>query len=341
MPKSIKIKNTIIGEEYLTFLIAEMACAHQGDVEIALDLIDVAVKANVNAVQLQMFKKEAYMNPMYSGWDLCVDLELSFEEWLKVIAKIRQSDLLFFAAAYDIEMVRFCVDNNVDAFKIHSADLSNIEVLKAIAKTGKPIFLSTGASKFKKIEEALNVLRKNGVEDIVLMHGYQAFPTKIEETHLNFIRTLENKFDLNVGFYDHVDGGSILAKIVPIMAIGYGAQVIEKHFIMSREDKGIDYESSLDPPNFIEFVKILREAEKAIGSKEIREFTEDEINYRKICKKSIVAKVDISKGQKITKDKVMFVRSNPGIPPIEFEKIKGKIAKNDIKKYHNLTNNDF
>ena len=238
-------------------------------------------------------------------------------------------------------MFNFLIDQDVDAFKIHSSDISNPEMLIAIAKSKKPIFLSTGASKIEELKKAINILRKNNTKDIILMHGYQGFPTKLEDTHLKYISTLQKLFGLNVGFYDHVDGGSPLAKIIPIMAIGYNAQVIEKHFILTREKKGIDYQSSLDAENFIDFVNLFRESEMGIGTDKIREFTESELKYRAYAKKCIVAIVDISKGIKISRDKVEFLRNGIGISPDEFEKIKGKIAKRNIKQYHNLSYEDF
>ncbi|GAH08591.1 unnamed protein product, partial [marine sediment metagenome] len=229
---------------YPTFLIAEMACAHQGNINDASDLVDIAVKAKTDAIQLQVFKKEIYMSPIYKDYGLITQLELSQEEWIRVIDLIKKENILFFAAGYDVESVRLLINKEVDAFKVHSSDLSNPEVLKEVAKSKKPIFLSTGASSFEEIKDALNFLKKNGSDNIILMHGYQGYPTQLEDTNLNYIKTLKRVFGLNVGFYDHVDGGSILAKIIPIMAIGYGAQVIEKHFILTREDKGVDYQSS-------------------------------------------------------------------------------------------------
>jgi len=341
MTEPIQIKKKKIGKGFPTFLIAEMACAHQGKIENACDLVDVAVKAKADAIQIQVLKKEAYMSPTYKDYELITRLELTQDEWLKVIDLIKKEDILFFAAGYDVESIKFLVVNDVDAFKIHSSDSSNPEVLKEVARSQKPIFLSCGASKIEEIKEAINFLRKNGTKEIVLMHGYQSFPTKLKDSHLNYIKTLERIFGLNIGYYDHVEGGSLLSKIIPIMSIGYGAQVIEKHFILNREEKGIDYESSLDSKNFIEFGKILRDCEQAIGVSEIRDFTEGEINYRAYCKKSIVLKKEISKGSKISRDDVMFVRSHPGILPVKFKEIEGKIAKKDLKKFHNLTFEDF
>lgn len=341
MVPTIKIKNKNIGEGCPTFIIAEMACSHQGDVNVACDLINIAIEANADAVQIQVYKKENYMNPAYKDWDLASRLELSQMEWSQVIDIIKKHDILFFAAGYDVESIQFLVEKGVDAFKIHSSDTSNPEILEEMGKTKKPIFLSCGASKIEEIYETIKILREFGTEKLILMHGYQGFPTKIEDTHLKYIKTLEKIFDLNVGFYDHIDGGSILSKIIPIMAIGYGAKVIEKHFIMTREDKGIDYESSLNPDDFIEFIKLLRESEKAIGSENVRDFTDGELWYRDYCKKSIVAINDINEGTEITKKDVMFVRSDPGIPPDRFPKIQGKKAKKKIRQYENLTFDDF
>ena len=341
MTEPIQFKKKKIEKGFPTFLIAEMACAHQGDVEKACDLVNTAIKAKVDAIQLQVFKKEIYMSPIYKDYELITRLELSQTEWSRVIKLIKNANILFFAAGYDIESISFLIKNEVDAFKVHSSDISNPEVLETVAKSKKPIFLSCGASDINEIKKAINFLKEKGTDNIVLMHGYQAYPTKVEDTHLNYIKTLERISGLNVGFYDHVDGASILSKIIPIMAIGYGAQVIEKHYIITRENKGIDYQSSLDSENFIQFSKKLRECEKAIGSKTIRNFTEGELNYRIHCKKSIVANCDIPKGEKITRNRVMFVRNTPGIPPDKFAEINGKVAKKDIKKYQNITNDDF
>ncbi|MHA1641605.1 MAG: N-acetylneuraminate synthase family protein, partial [Promethearchaeota archaeon] len=235
MINPVKINEKIIGEDYPTFLIAEMACAHQGIVENACDLVDIAVKARADAVQIQVFKKELYMSPLSKDYNLITRLELSQGDWSKVIDLIKENEILFFAAGYDIESIRFLIKKGVNAFKIHSSDTSNPEILREVAKSKKPVFLSCGASRIVEIKNAINFLKSNGAKEIILMHGYQAYPTKIENTNLNYIRTLEKIFGLNVGFYDHVDGNSILAKIIPIMSIGYGAQVIEKHYILNRE----------------------------------------------------------------------------------------------------------
>ncbi|KKN24012.1 hypothetical protein LCGC14_0899100 [marine sediment metagenome] len=341
MIKQVEIRHKVIGQGYPPFLIAEMACAHQGDVENACDLVNVAIKANADAIQLQVFKKETYMSPIYKDYDLITNLELSQNEWSRVIELIKEKDILFFAAGFDVESIKFLIEQGVDAFKVHSSDISNPEVLKEVGRSKKPVFLGCGASKIGEIKKGIDFLKKNGTTDIILMHGYQGFPTKIEDSHLNFIKTLERAFNLNVGYYDHVDGGTILANISPIMAIGYGAQAIEKHFILTREDKGIDYESSLDQEDFISFCEILRTSGKAIGSEKIRDFTEGELKYRAYCKKSIIAVDNISKGSKITRGKVMFLRGDPGIPPNKFKNIEGKLAKREISKYHNLTYDDF
>ncbi len=341
MIKPIKIKGKIIGEDFPTFLIAEMACAHQGDVENACKLAEIAINAKADAVQTQIFKNELELTPLHEDWDLNAKLELSFSEWESVIKIIRNSQSLFFSSAYDLEGVKFLIEQDVDAFKIHSADVSNPEMLRAVAMSKKPIFLSTGASKIHEIKKAIDVLKNNGTQDIILMHGYQGFPTKISDSNLKFMKTLEKLFGLNIGFYDHVDGGSILSKIIPIMAIGYGAQVIEKHFIISREEKGIDYQSSLDAQNFIEFVNMSRESETAIGTEKIRDFTGGELKYREYAKKCIVAIKEIPKDTIISRNLVGFLRNGLGISPDEFEKFEGKTAKRDITQYENLRYDDF
>ena len=163
------------------------------------------------------------------------------------------------------------------------------------------------------------------------MHGYQAFPTKIEESNLEFLKTLKEKFGQPVGFMDHVDGSDPLSQILPLVAIGFGASVIEKHITLDRKAKGIDYESALEPPAFKEFVSKVRKMEQAIG-KGVCNFSEDEKQYRKRMKKSIVAREAIPKNVTIKREMVAFKRGREGISPMEVEKIIGKKSKTMIQK---------
>jgi sialic acid synthase SpsE len=153
---------------------------------------------------------------------------------------------------------------------------------------------------------------------------------------LRFLKWLEEKFNLHVGFADHVDGGLELCSTVPLLAVPYGAVVLEKHFTIDRKLKLVDYQSAMNPDEFKNFIRNLRFIEKALGTYGPHKLSEDELNYRKRVKKNIVATTDIKKGEKITEKMIAFKRSKPGISPLEVKKVVGKIARRDILKNENI-----
>lgn len=336
MTKSINIKNKRIGEGFPTFIIAEMACAHNGDLDQALKLVDVASESGADAIQLQLFSVKDYIVPSHPGYEIVKKLELTADQWEKIIERVKKHNIILFVAAYDRPSVDLAVKNGVDSFKIHSQDLSNPYLTQYIASKGKLITLSTGASTVGEIERGIDFLKKGGCSDIVLMHGYQNFPTRIEEVNLLFMGYLKEKFHLPVGYQDHTDGNDPLSMILPLISLGFGANVIEKHYNLDRGKKGIDYQSALDPHELKDFVANLKQAEKAFGTGKPKPFTADEERYRKDGKKNIVSVRDLAEGQKISFEDIVFVRSAPGIPPTEADKIVGKKAKRAIAKHENV-----
>ncbi|MHA1482923.1 MAG: N-acetylneuraminate synthase family protein, partial [Candidatus Heimdallarchaeaceae archaeon] len=176
-----------------------------------------------------------------------------------------------------------------------------------------------------------------GNDQIMLMHGFQSYPTKLEDVHLKFIPTLEKLFDFQMGFADHTDGGSDMALMVPLLALPFGITFLEKHITHDREKKCEDFESALNPDDFNKFVSYVREAEKTLGKSSMREFSKDELEYRKVSKKRVVANEDIKEDEKITRDKITFKRANEGLYAGEVEKIIGRVAKEEIKKDEPLT----
>jgi len=334
--KEIKIKNKMIGDGQPIFVIAEMACAHNGDVGQALELVDIAAESGADAIQLQIFSVKDYIVPSHPGYEVVKKLEMPADQWRRIFDRAKKHDIILFVAAYDRPSVDLAMENGADAFKIHSQDLSNPYLTEYLASKGKLITLSTGASTVEEIEKGIDFLKKGGGNDIVLMHGYQSFPTRIEEANLRFMGYLKEKFGLPVGYQDHTDGNDPLAIILPLVALGFGANVLEKHYNLDRSKKGIDHQSALDPKELKDFVAYLRQIEKSFGQGRPKSFTPDEERYRKDGKKNIVSSKDIQKGQKISFEDIMFVRSAPGIPPTEADKIVGKKAKRAIAKHENV-----
>jgi sialic acid synthase SpsE len=337
MNKKITIKGKTIGVGFSPYIIAEMACAHDGIEEKALKLIDAAVAAKVDAVQLQFFVPDETVTPNHPVYDVVKRIAFNNEQWKRIFDHARKSGLAVFVCTYDVPSVKLAVEYGADAIKLNSADLSNPDVLTAVAASGKPFTLGTGASTLDEISNGLNYAAAHGAQNVILMHGVQNFPTLVEDLNISRVELLRDVFDMPVGYHDHTDGDDPFGKIVDLVAIGLGACVIEKHITLDRKEKGIDYQAALEPAEFIPFVQHIHRAYVAYGTRELRPFTESDIRYRKFQKKSVVAAEGIKAGQTINRENVRFIRNvEPGLAPINFPDIEGKKAKRDFQPFENI-----
>lgn len=337
--KKIRIGNKLIGEGEPCFIIAEAGVNHNGDIKLAKKLIDVAKETGADAVKFQSFKAESVVvkdaqkagyqketTGEGSQYEMIKSLELSKEEFGELAEYARKKDIMFLSSPFDKESVDLLHELDVPAFKIGSGEITNFPLLRYVAKKGKPIILSTGMSTLGEVEEALNVIRSEGVKDIILLHCVSNYPAKIEEVNLRAMQTLKCAFKLPVGFSDHT-----LGITVPIAAVALGACVIEKHFTLNRNLPGPDHKASLEPNELKEMIKAIMDVEKALGDG-IKQPTADEEEIKKVARRSIVAKVDIPEGVIIMKDMLDIKRPGIGIEPEHIERIIGKRAKVNIKK---------
>lgn len=342
MKKQVEIRSNRIGAGCPVYIIAEMACAHDGDVSKAIKLVDSAVNAGADAIQLQFFRSDETVVPAHEVFSVIQRIEFSEEQWKTIIAHARKSDIAVMICTFDLPSVHAAVKLGADAIKLNSADLSNPDVVGAVAKSGLPFTLGTGASFDEEIQSGLNMAVANGAQQIILMHGVQNFPTKTEDLNIRRVKYLQDKFGIPVGYHDHTDGSDAFAPIVDLVAIGMGAHVIEKHITIDRSEKGIDYQASLEPEEFRAFVANIRRAEIALGKAEKTELSESDLRYRKFQKKSIVAAHDIAEGHVLSRDDVRFIRNvNPGLPPVELQHLLGKRAKQAIPKFDNIMTEHF
>lgn len=335
--RRVKIGNKVIGNSEPILTVAEMACSHDGSLKVAKKLVDAAVSAYADVIQVLIFARDYCISPNHEVYDLARKLELRDEDWIELFDYIKKFDIFCSAIVEDMHSAELASRLGPDMFKIHSCDLLNPELIRYVAQLGKPISITVGAASLSEIERAVSTIRKEGNEDIMMMYGYQNYPTKTRGVNLRYISSLKQIFHLPVGYSDHTDGDSEMAMILPMLAIPYGASILEKHITLDRSLKGTDYESSLNPDEFKRFVKYVRMVEEAIGDGAKREFTDDEVTYRRISRKSIVASKDIKKGERITRSMLAFMRSKPGLAPIEADRILGLFAKKKIKKYQNIT----
>lgn len=339
----ITINEKVIGKGSRPYIIAEMACAHNGSVEAAKKLINASVNAKADAIQLQFFRAESTVTPNHEAYKILCKIEFSDYEWKELVEYSSDQGIDVFVCTYDKPSVELAVELGVDGIKLNSADLSNPEIVIGVAESGIPFTLGTGASTLEEIAEALRIAEMNGAENIVLMHGVQNFPTKNEDLNISRIELLQSVFgNIPVGYADHTVGGDSFGLYVDLIAIGLGATLLEKHITLDRSEKGIDYQAALEPEEFKKYVEVMHKGQVAYGSKNIKAFSESEIMYRKFQKKSIVAARDILKGEKIVREDVTFLRNKePGLSPDKLAFVIGKKIIRNINRNDNLLISDL
>ena len=348
--KSVKLNNKTISEKSKPFIIAEVGVNYYDiakkeniePIEAAKLMVKEAANVGADAIKFQTYKAEKLVSkysPAYwdttkestkSQYELFKKYNKFGEEEYRELAKYaKEKKIIFMSTPFDEEAVDF-LDTLMPVFKISSSDITNIPFIKYIAKKQKPIFLSTGASTIEEIKDAVNVIEKQGNNQIVIMHCILNYPTKYEDANLGMIKHLKKVFpDYLVGYSDHTLPDSSM--LVLTTAILLGAKVIEKHFTLDKSLPGNDHYHSMDLEDLRRFIDNLELLEKIIG-KEIKEPLESESSARKYARRSIVAKIDIPEDTLITGDMITFKRPGTGISPKFLDKIIGKKAKRDIKK---------
>lgn len=321
-----------------TYVIAEIGVNHNGDINLAKKMIDAAKDAGADAVKFQTFKSENLVSTYAekaeyqkvttgsdeSQLDMIKKLELSFEDFKELAAYCKKSGIAFASTPFDFESIRFLNTIDMPFWKIPSGEITNLPYLIEIAKTKKPVIMSTGMSSLEEIYAAINVLKKYGTKEITLLHCNTAYPTPYQDVNLKAMQTLRDAFNLPVGYSDHTKGIE-----VPIAAAALGAVVLEKHFTLDRNMEGPDHKASLEPDELKQMVASVRHIEAAIGSAD-KTPTESEIINRDIARKSIVAKTAIKAGELFTEDNITVKRPGNGISPMKWFEVLGKTAPRDF-----------
>jgi len=338
MMKKIKAGNKLIGEKEPCFIIAEAGVNHNGDIELAKKLVDMAKDAGADAVKFQTFhaKEIVSLNTKKAGYqyrtkektqyEMLKNLELSFDEFRELKKYCDNSNIEFISTPYDIKSVEFLNEIGVKRFKVASADLINKPLIEAIAKTKKQIILSTGMATLGEIERTISLIYNLGNRNIILLHCTTSYPTSYCQVNMNILNTLKNSFDLTIGYSDHTTGIE-----VPIMAVTMGAKVIEKHFTLDHTMEGPDHFASLEPSELKKMVKAIRNVEKSFGSKR-KEITDNEKKNIFYMRRSIHASVDIKKADIMKDNNIKITRPFNGIEPWFIGVVLGKKVKNNIKK---------
>ncbi len=323
------------------FIIAEAGVNHNGSVDLAKQLIDVASISGADAVKFQTFKAENLVarntqkadyqkqttDASESQFDMIKKLELDVETHKELIAYCQEKDIMFLSAPFDHESINLLSDLRLQIFKIPSGEITNLPYLRHIGSLDKQVILSTGMSNLGEVEDALNILINAGTskDNITVLHANTMYPTPMKDVNLNAMLTIQKEFGVDIGYSDHTLGIE-----VDIAAVAMGASCIEKHFTLDKTMDGPDHKASLEPEELKAMVSAIRNIEKALGSNEKKPSPSEIVNID-IARKSIVASQSIKKGDKLTSENITTKRPGSGINPMQWDKIIGTPSKKDYQ----------
>jgi len=320
-------------------IIAEAGVNHQGRVDIAKKLIEVAAKSGADIVKFQTFKPEKLVSrhAKKAGYqiettgsdetqlDMLQQLLLAMSSYPELISYCKEHEIQFLSTPFDFESINFLIQQDIPFWKIPSGEITNLPYLIRIAKTHKPVVLSSGMSNMDEIKAAVSVLQKNGTDRISVLHCTTEYPAPFESVNLLAIKTLQKELGLPIGYSDHTLGIE-----VSIAAVAMGAVIIEKHFTLDKTMEGPDHIASLEPDELARMVAAIRNIEQAMGSG-VKQITDAEIGNIDVVRKSIVASNKIKKGEQFTEENITTKRPGTGLSPMLWYSILGKTAIRDFE----------
>lgn len=334
--KPVRIGDRLIGPGYPCFIIAEAGVNHNGDMQIAHKLIESAYQAGADAVKFQSFIAEDLVTATApkaqyqiettkdSGaqFNMLKALELSSAQQTDLKHHCESLGIIYLCTPYEETSLAMLDKMDIAAFKVASTDTTNTPFLRRMAASGRPVLLSTGFSTMGEIEEAVFALRDGGlVDNVALLHCTAEYPAPVEEVNLRAMASLQQAFSCPVGFSDHTPGIGVTP-----WAVAVGAQLIEKHFTLSRDMVGPDHRASLEPLELAELVRTVRQIEKALGDG-LKRPMPSEIANKTRMQKSLVARHDIEMGSQITLEDLTCKRPATGLPPSWLWRVVGKRSK--------------
>ena len=319
------------------YIIAEAGVNHNGSIEIAKRLVDVAVDAGVDAVKFQTFKADTIVTASAkkaeyqqhttgsdeSQYEMLKRLELSEQNHFELVDYSLSKGIRFLSTAFDIDSVRYLDSLSLPLMKVPSGEITNLPYLRAINACRKPTLLSTGMSTIEDVAAAIEVLKDC---QLCLLHCTTEYPCPFEKVNLKAMLSLGEKFGLPFGYSDHTNGIE-----VPVAAVALGATIIEKHFTLDRNMAGPDHKASLEPAELKAMVCSIRNIEKALGNGS-KQPTEGELKNRQVARKSIVAKRKIVAGEILTEENLTVKRPGTGISPMMWDSIVGTLAKKNYEE---------
>lgn len=338
MQRKLVVDGHVISDDSVPFVIAEIGHNHQGSLDKAKELILAAQECGVDAVKFQkrnnktLYTKSLYNQPYDNENSFGMTygehreaLEFGKTEYLELKHYAETLGVVFFATAFDFTSVNFLVEINVPAIKIASGDLSNVPLLKYVAETKRPIFLSTGGATMEDVMRAYDVISKVN-DQICIMQCTASYPAEPSEVNLNVLKVYREMFPCVIGLSDHYNG----IAMAPIAYV-LGARVIEKHFTFNHAAKGTDHAFSLEPIGMRKMVRDLHRAKEALGDGVKRQYASESKPLFKMGKK-VVASHDMKAGTEISSLDLALKSPNDGIPPYQIYGVIGKVLVRDIRE---------
>lgn len=318
-------------------VIAEAGVNHNGSLDLAMQMVDAAKRAGADIIKFQTAKPEALISKYAekaayqkentgedeSQLDMVRKIMLRYEDFIPLKRYCEQQEIKFLSTPFDLDSIDFLKDLGCDIWKIPSGEITNLPYLEKIARTHKPVIMSTGMATMDEIQDAMKVLKDAGAGEVTLLHCTTQYPTPFDDVNLKAMISLRNQFGCEVGYSDHTKGITI-----PIAATAMGATVIEKHFTLDRTMEGPDHKASLEPDELGEMVTAIRQVEKALGDGQKKPAL-SEIENKAVARKSIIAARNIKKGELYTEENLTTKRPGNGISPMRWYEFIGKIANRD------------
>jgi len=338
MKKEIKIGKKYVGINHPVYIVAEMSANHNMDFYRAKDIIKMAAQSGADAIKIQTYTPDTITidsnNPAFQThgiWEGRTLYELYGKaytpwEWQRELQQYaHECGLEFFSSPFDLTAVDFLEQMDVPVYKVASFEINDIPFIRKIARTGKPVIISTGIAYLSDIDLAVRTCLEEGNDKIILLKCISAYPASYENMNLKVIPNIEETFECISGLSDHSMGNEIA-----VAAVALGAKVIEKHFTLNREDGGEDSQFSMEPEEFSQMVKKIRNVEKALG-KPTYELNADQLDSR-IYSRSLFVVQDMKEGDIFTPQNLRSIRPGIGMHTKHWEEILGKKAKCDISK---------
>jgi len=321
------------------FIIAEAGVNHNGSIELACELIDVASESGADAVKFQTFKAENLVSKnaekseyqkqttdaSESQFDMIKKLELDANTHKELMTHCQEKNIIFLSTPFDHDSIDLLNNLGLKIFKIPSGEITNLPYLEKIGSLDKQVILSTGMSNLEEVGDALAILIDAGTskDNITVLHANTMYPTPVSDVNLNAMLTIGEEFNVNYGYSDHTLGIE-----VDIAAVAMGASVIEKHFTLCKTMDGPDHRASLEPDELKAMILAIRNIEQALGDG-VKAPSSSEVPNTESARKSIIAKVNINKGEIFNEDNVTTKRPATGISPMKWYDVIGKVSTKD------------